>query len=148
VQVVLLQDVKGLGDAGATVDVAPGYARNFLVPRGLAQAATPQNVARARREREQRARQAERALEAARAAAATLDGQEVAVHAHAGESGRLFGSVTAADVAAALAQRFGVDVDRRRVLLAEPIKSLGAHEVTLRLHSDVTARVIVRVEPE
>jgi large subunit ribosomal protein L9 len=147
VQVILLQAVKGLGDAGATVDVAPGYARNYLLPRGLAQVATEANKRRAAELRLREERRAERERSAAQELQQRLSGATVAVRAKAGESGRLFGSVTAQDVASAIATSFGAQIDRRRIVLEEPLKSLGDHTITVRLHADVTAQLTVRVEP-
>jgi large subunit ribosomal protein L9 len=147
VEVILRAPVKGLGEAGATVDVAPGYARNYLFPRGLAEPATPENARRAADARERQERQAARALARAKELAERLQGQTVVVRAKAGESGRLFGSVTAQDVADALAAQYGAEVDRRRLELDQPIKTLGSHPVTVRLHPEIAVEVTVRVEP-
>jgi large subunit ribosomal protein L9 len=147
VKVILLERVKGLGEAGDVVDVAPGHARNYLVPRGLAEEATEANLARLQARLAQRARQAQRELEAARAAAGQLAEREIVVRAKAGESGRLFGSVTAADIAEAIRSQCGVAVDRRRIGLDEPIKALGSRPVTVRLHPEVSVQVTVRVDP-
>ncbi len=146
-QVILLQPVKGLGAIGTTVEVAPGYARNYLFPRRLAEPATDANVRRVAEARVREEQHAERERESAQRLGARLDGTQLVVHAKAGESGRLFGSVTAQDVADALAAAHGAKVDRRRVLLDEPLKSLGDHPVTVRLHPEVSAHVTVRVEP-
>jgi large subunit ribosomal protein L9 len=147
VRVILRQRVRGLGEAGAVVQVADGYARNYLLPRGLAVEATEGELRRVAEERARAAARAERALAEAREAARRIDGAAVTVPARAGTQGRLFGSITSADVAAAIAASCGVAVDRRQVLLEEPIRSVGEHSVTVRLHPDVAARVIVRVVP-
>lgn len=144
-KVVLRQDVDHLGHKGDVLDVADGYARNFLVPRGLAMRAGKGTVAQAgamRRNREARDR---REREAATALAAQLRDKRVEVRARAGEGGRLFGSVTAADVADAVRDQLGVEVDRRRVQLDEPLKELGDHEIGVRLHTDVDATLNVAV---
>lgn len=144
-EVILREHVEHLGRRGEIVKVADGYARNYLVPRGLALRATPgvQKQADAmRRNREARDR---REREAAQAVAATLAGRTVTVAARAGEGGKLFGSVTASDVAQALHEQLGAEVDRRRVELDEPLKELGAAEVRVRLHADVVATVAVEV---
>lgn len=144
-KVVLRQDVDHLGHKGDVLDVADGYARNFLVPRGLAMRASKGTVAQAgamRRNREARDR---REREAATALAAQLRDKRVEVRARAGEGGRLFGSVTAADVADAVRDQLGVEVDRRRVQLDEPLKELGDHEIGVRLHTDVDATLNVAV---
>lgn len=144
-KIVLREDVEHLGTKGYVVDVADGYARNFLVPRGLAMRAGKGTVAQAgamRRNREARDR---REREAATALAAQLRDKRVEVRARAGEGGRLFGSVTAADVADAVRDQLGVEVDRRRVQLDEPLKELGDHEIGVRLHTDVDATLNVAV---
>ncbi len=146
-KVILRERVKGLGDAGAVVEVAAGHARNFLLPRGLAEEATADNLSRRAATLTREARTAQRELDSARAAAAKLAGCEIPIRAKAGESGRLFGSVTAADVAVAIERQFGITMDRRRVHMTEPFKTLGRHPVTLHLHHDVSADVTVHVEP-
>lgn len=145
-KVILLQRVKGLGEPGSVVDVAPGHARNLLFPRNLAEEATPASLARREADRAKLTRESVRARERAVEAAARLEGQTVVVSAKAGTGGRLFGSVTTQDVASAVARQYGTEVDRRRIEMAEPFKSLGDHRVTLRLQTDVTAHVNVRIE--
>jgi large subunit ribosomal protein L9 len=145
--VILREDVKSLGKAGELVRVKPGYARNFLLPRGLAFEATEGN--KKRNAAETRARgardQAERA-EAERFAAA-LGAVELTLKGKAGEEGKLFGSITAQDIADALAAQ-GHQVDRRRIELEHPIKTIGHHTVGVRLHSEVHAEVRVSVVAE
>jgi large subunit ribosomal protein L9 len=145
-KVILLQRVKGLGEAGSTVEVAAGHARNYLIPRGLAQEATRENVARADAAQAKHDRDAARHRQQAADAAARLEGQEVIVRAKAGESGRLFGSVTAHDIAEAIAAQFAVEVDRRRLELPEPLKTVGEHPAVIRLHPGVSAQITVRIE--
>lgn len=146
-KVILTANVKGLGSAGDVVEVADGYGRNFLIPRGLAReasaAALKEHADRARAE----AARGERERAEARRVAARLEGQEVVVRARAGEGGRLFGSVTAQDVIEAIGRIHGLDIDRRRLELPSPIKTLGRHPVRLRLHPDVTVAVDVVVVP-
>jgi large subunit ribosomal protein L9 len=148
VKVILLQDVDGLGTAGQTREAADGYARNFLFPRGLAEAYTPG----AERRWAERARLADRQRARQRAEAedlkARLDGQRVVVRVRAGESGRTFGAVTAKDVAEAISRSLGAEVDRRRVHLERPIKALGEHPVRIDVHPHLSADVIVVVEEE
>ena len=145
--VILREDVKSLGKAGELVRVKPGYARNYLLPRGLAFEATEGNKkriaaeTRARGARDQAERtEAERFAAALGAVSLTLTGK-------AGEEGKLFGSITAQDIAEALAAQ-GQQVDRRRIELEHPIKTLGHHTVGVRLHADVHAEVRVSVVPE
>lgn len=144
-KVVLRDDVENLGRKGDVVDVADGYARNFLVPRGLAMKATRGVVAQAEAMRRNRAAREAREHEAARERAAALAGVRLEIPARAGEGGKLFGSVTAADIAEAIRARTGVEVDRHRVHLGEPLKELGEAEVVVELHRGVDATVIVAV---
>lgn len=144
-KVILRATVKGLGDSGAVVEVAPGYARNYLLPRRLAEEASETALREVRAGREREAARVSRELADARAAAERLDGRTVTVTAKAGESGRLFGSVTGQDLAAAVERQLGVRIDRRRIDLADPIKALGGHDVTVKLHPDVLARFTVQV---
>lgn len=147
-KVILLQSVKGLGQAGVTVEVAAGHARNYLIPRGLAQEATRENLARVGAEHEKHAREEARRRQQAADAATRLEGGAVVVRARAGESGRLFGSVTAQDVAAAIGAQFGVEVDRRRLEVPETLKTLGEHVVEAHLYPGIVARITVRIERE
>jgi large subunit ribosomal protein L9 len=144
-RVVLRADVEHLGTKGDLVEVADGYARNFLVPRGLAIKATKGIVAQAEAMRRSRAAKESRDREGAEAVAARLAATTLEVKARAGEGGRLFGSVTSSDLADALRAQLGIEVDRRRVELDEPIKSIGSAEVPVRLHPDVTATLKVEV---
>jgi large subunit ribosomal protein L9 len=147
IEVILREDVKSLGKAGEMVRVKPGYARNFLLPQGLAFEATEGNKKRIAAETRAKGvrNQAER-TEAERFAA-TLGEVALTLTGKAGEEGKLFGSITAADIAEALAAR-GFEVDKRRIELDQPIKSLGQHTVGVRLHSDVRAEVRVDVVAE
>jgi large subunit ribosomal protein L9 len=147
-QVILRTDVPDLGKRGDTLDVADGYARNYLMPRGLAMKATPGAVAQAssmRRARDMRDAQ-DRA--AAEALATTLVPKVITVAARAGTEGRLFGSVTATDIAAAIDAQAHVQIDRRKLVLSEPIKTLGTHVVPAKLHADVEFPVTVEVVSE
>lgn len=144
-KIVLRDDVENLGHKGDVVDVADGYARNYLVPRGLAMKATKGVVAQAEAMRRNRAAKEARDVEAAQAQAAQLEGARIEIVARAGEGGKLFGSVTAADVAEAIHAQRGIDVDRRKVGLDEPVKELGEVAITVKLHTDVEAAVTVVV---
>jgi len=144
-KIVLQKEVEKLGVPGDVVQVADGYARNYLIPKGYAAPATKgaaKNSDRLRRTHDQKV---QKAVIEAREVAAKLTASPLQVTARAGEEGRLFGSVTSADIAHGLEARAGTPVDRRTVHLAEPIRSLGTHEVTVRLHPEVEATVIVEV---
>lgn len=146
-EVILREDIKTLGKAGDLVRVKPGYARNFLLPRGLAYEATEGNKKRIVAEGKARmTRLASERVEAEQAAAA-LGGIVLALTAKAGEGDRLFGSITAQDLADALAAQ-GHQVDKRKIELEHPIKLLGTHTVSIRLHPEVHAAVTVTVTAE
>jgi large subunit ribosomal protein L9 len=146
-KLILKQDVQHLGASGDIVDVKPGYARNYLIPQGLAYTASPANLKRIEREREQAEERAKRDYLEARRRASQLDGMVLVFHAKAGEEGKLFGSVTSADIAdRANEQGLDFEVDRRKIVLDEPLKQLGAFPVSIRLAADVEAEIEVRVE--
>jgi len=144
-KLILTQEVSGLGAPGDVVDVAGGYGRNYLVPRGLAmrwsRGAEKQieSIKRARSAREIRS------VEDAKAAAERLAGLRVRIQTRAGSGGRLFGSISTADIAAAVKNAGGPDLDRRKIEVGNPIKTIGAHQVAVRLHPEVSATVEVEV---
>ena len=144
-KIVLRSDVDNVGHKGDIVDVADGFARNYLVPKGLALPASPGIQKQADAMRRNRDAKDRRDREAAEAIAAQLSGRAVTIEARAGEGGRLFGSVTSADIADAVQAQLGVEIDRRRIQLDEPLKELGPAELSVRLHPDVTAMVTVEV---
>lgn len=144
-EVILREDVPHLGHIGDVVKVKPGYARNFLLPRGLAVAADKRNLGRLEHERRLATEKRERVLTASRSLAGTLSSARVTIKARAGEEGKLYGSVTNIDVERALADK-GFTIERRRIRLDEPIKSLGDHQVTVHLSVGVDATVTVVVE--
>lgn len=147
-KVVLRDDVENVGRKGDLIEVTDGFARNFLVPRGLAMKATKGVVQQAEAMRRNREARDARDREAAQALADQLTGRRIELRARAGEGGRLFGSVTPADVVDAVRAQTGIELDRRKTQLAEPLKELGAVEVPVRLHADVEATLTVDVVPE
>jgi large subunit ribosomal protein L9 len=147
-QVILKQDVVKIGRRGDIVDVSRGYVRNFLVPRGLAEMATPTRLEEVRREMAEAEERNRRMAERAGEIAETLNKSVITIEARTGEDERLFGSVTAANIAEAIDRARGVRVDRRRIRLEEPIKSLGTHQVPVQVHGDVEASVKVIVVPK
>ena len=142
--IILLEDLEGLGAKGSMVHVKPGYARNYLLPRRLAIAAGEKAANLYTELERQRSAQADKRIAQARAEAAKLDGVEVNIAAEANEEDTLFGSVTNADVADAL-KKAGHDVDKRRIELTEHIKQLGRYDVPVRIYHEVTATVKVWV---
>ncbi|HEY6750415.1 MAG TPA: 50S ribosomal protein L9 [Rubrobacteraceae bacterium] len=147
-QVILKQDVMKIGRRGDIVDVSRGYVRNFLVPRGLAEMATPTRLEEVRREMAEAEERNRRMAERAGEIAETLNKSVITIEARTGEDERLFGSVTAANIAEAIDRARGVRVDRRRIRLEEPIRSLGTHQVPVQVHGDVEASVKVIVVPK
>ena len=146
-KVILLQQVENLGDIGDVVDVANGYGRNYLVPRGLALAATAKNKRELEHQQRLREHRIARARQDAQAFASELEGISCRFTRKAGEEGKLFGSVTAMDIAERLKEA-GFEVDRRRIQLEQPIKSLGEFAVPVRLRPEVTAELTVHVDAE
>src|SRR5256885_651314 len=146
-EVILREHVDNLGKRGELVKVADGYARNYLLPRKLALLATDGNRKQIEREREKFEAKESEEMKVAEALSARVTGIEVEIARKVGENEVLFGSVTTADIAAALAAK-GVEVDRRKLQMGEPIKKLGAFEIPLKLHREVTATVKVKVVAE
>ncbi len=146
-QVILRTDVADLGGAGDVVDVKPGYARNYLIPQGLAYSASEGNVRRLESERQEAQVSMDRQKDRAEGLAAELEGRSVSFKVKAGEEGKLFGSVTTVDIAEQLASE-GVTIDRRDIILEEPIKELGVFRVPVRLHADVRPELTVWVVAE
>jgi large subunit ribosomal protein L9 len=146
--VLLLQDVDQLGVAGEIKRVADGYARNYLFPKGWAVLAKPGAIRQAELQRTAEDRRQARALSEAQALAQQLDGLTVTFQARAGESDRLYGSITNVNIAEALEEQVGQEVDRRKVDLEEPLKELGTHAVTVRLAPEAEAKVTVIIERE
>jgi large subunit ribosomal protein L9 len=146
-KVILVKDVEKLGEVGDIVEVANGYGRNFLIPQGFAIAATASNKRQLEHEQRLREHQIARAKKDAEGLASTLQGVACHFRRKAGEEGKLFGSVTAMDIAEKLKEA-GFDVERRRIHLEQPIKSVGEFTVPIRLRSDVSAMLKVTVDVE
>ncbi len=147
-RVILVEPVADLGRAGDVKEVAPGYARNYLLPRGLAVPGTRHQMKRLQRLRAEAEVAAEREAAAARSLAQRLRELTVTIPAQIGEGGRLHGSVTSPQIAAALDEQHQIRIDRRDVVLREPLRHLGSHQVTLRLPARETGIVNVEVVPE
>ncbi len=145
-KVILIDEIRGLGTRGDVVNVKDGYARNYLLPKNLAREATAGNLKSVEQERKKWALLAQKEKEQATKAAESVKGTRVTVQKRVGENGQLFGSVTANEIADALTAK-GLEVDKRRIELAQPIKSLGTHDVEVRLYRDVTAKIQVEVVP-
>ncbi|HZY02058.1 MAG TPA: 50S ribosomal protein L9 [Anaeromyxobacteraceae bacterium] len=146
-KLILREDVENLGKGGELVEVKPGYGRNYLLPRGLAVLANPRNLREIEHQKQVAAAKAAKMRASAEALARRLAETPLSLKRKVGEQDKLYGSVTAMDIAEALAQR-GLSVDRRSIDLSEPIKTVGEFEVPVKLHHEVAGRVKVKVEPE
>ena len=144
-KVILAADVEKLGHKGDVITVADGYARNFLVPKGLAMTASKGALKQAELMRRAREEEMKKVKDAAAAKVATLRSSPVYISARAGEEGKLFGSVTNSDVARAIVEQLGEEVDRRQIRLEDPIRTLGSHQIEIHLHEEVNALVTVEV---
>jgi large subunit ribosomal protein L9 len=145
--VILTENVKGLGSIGEVVKVKPGYGRNFLVPQGLAVEASERNIKELDHHKRQLARKAAKLSKEAADVKARIEAVECTFVHKASDEGKLFGSVTTKEIAEALAAR-GIEVDRRKILLDQPIKDLGKHEVDIKLNAGVNATIKVNVVSE
>ncbi len=145
-KVILIDEIRGLGTRGDVINVKDGYARNYLLPKNLAREATPGNLKSVEQERKKWALLAQKEKEQAAKAAESVKGTKVTVQKRVGENGQLFGSVTANEIADALTAK-GLQVDKRRIELGHPIKTLGTHDVEVRLYRDVSAQIQVEVIP-
>ncbi len=143
-KVILQENIDTLGQIGDIVKVAPGYARNYLLPKGLAIEATEKNAKALEHAKRQLAYKKNKALEAAKLLAAKLEAVNVSLAHQAGEEGKLFGSVTTMEIAAFLKEQ-GLEIDRKKMVLAEPIKQLGDYTVPVKIHPEVTANLKVQV---
>ena len=144
-KVILLEDVKALGKKGEIVNVNDGYARNFILPKKLGLEATSKNLNDLKLQKANEAKVAAEPLAEAKALAAKIDELSVTVSIKAGEGGRTFGSVSTKEIAKAAADQLHLDIDKKKMVLTDPIRSLGTFEVPIRLHKDVTAKLRVKV---
>lgn len=144
-KVILLQDVKAQGKAGDIKEVADGYARNFLLSKKLALEATPQNLKNLALQKEKQAAKAAAELAAAKELAAKIAAKTIEIKVKTGEGGRLFGSVTNKEVAEAITAQTGMELDKRKVEIKEPIKNLGEAEALLKLHAEVHQKVKLQI---
>ena len=144
-KVILLEDVKALGKKGAIVNVSDGYARNMILPKKLGVEATPKNLNDLKLQKANAEKVAQENLESAQAFAKDLETKEIILTLKVGEGGRTFGSVSSKEIAEAAKAQLGYDIDKKKMVLPEPIKSIGSFEVLIKLHKEVTARLSVKV---
>ena len=144
-EIVLLEDVKALGKKGQIVKVNDGYARNFILPKKLGVEATSKNLNDLKLQKANAAKVAAEQLAAAKELAEKIEAVSVTLKMKAGEGGKAFGSVSSKEIAAAAAEQLSLDIDKTKLVLPEPIKTFGNHEVPVKLHKDVTAKLTVKV---
>ena len=145
-KVILLQDVKSLGKKGEIVDVSDGYARNMLLPKKLGVEANAKNINDLKLQKANEEKVAKEHLEAAQAFAKEMENDHVVVSIKAGEGGRTFGSVSSKEIATAYKEQCGKEIDKKKIILPEPIKSFGVYEVAVKLHPKVTGTLKVKVQ--
>lgn len=144
-EVVLLEDVKTLGKKGQIVNINDGYARNFVIPKKLGIEATPKNLNDLKLQKANADRIAAEQLEAARELSRKYGESSVTLAIKAGEGGRAFGSVSSKEVAKAITDQLHLEIDKKKLVMPEPLKTFGTHEVSIKLHKDVTAKLAVKV---
>ncbi len=147
-KVVLLEDVRSLGKCGDVVKTSDGYARNYLIPKKLAVEATRGNLSRLKQQKEGEEKREARALEQAQEQAKDLESKTLQMKAKTGEGGRLFGAVSSKEIASEMQRQYGLEIDKKKIVLPEPIKTLGSREVSVKLHRNVTAKITVNVVEE
>lgn len=145
-KIILLQDVKSLGKKGDVVNVSDGYARNYVLPKKVGVEATEKNRNELKLQKQHEDKLAAQRLAEAQELAKKLESLKIEVTMRAGENGRVFGSIASKEIAEQAKKQYGLDIDKKKIVLDEPIKSFGMHEVPLKLHPDVTARLYVLVK--
>jgi len=145
-KVILNQDVKGQGKKGDMINVSDGYARNFLLPKGLATEATKSAINEMKGKADAKAYREEKELEAAKALAAQIESVSVTIESKSGDNGKLFGSITSGDVADALKMQGHIVVDKKKIVLHDPIKSVGEYKLSVKVHAGVSATLKVTVK--
>lgn len=147
-KVILLQDVKGLGEKGEVANAKDGYARNFLFPRGLAVEATEGNLKTLKKQKTSQKLKEQQEIDEAKDLAAKLEESPIEITAKAGEGGKLFGSVTSKDLAEALEKQHKIKIDKRKIVLPEPIKELGIRDVEVKLHTGAAGKLRINIKGE
>lgn len=145
-KVIFMKDVKGTAKKGEMKEVSDGYARNFLLPKGVAKEATQSSVNELKQQQAAENFRKEKAEELANEQAEQMKQMSVTIYSKAGEGGKLFGSITSKDIADRLKKEHSLDIDKRKILLEEPLKTMGSHEVSIKLHSNVTGVITVHIK--
>lgn len=144
-KVILLKDVKDIGQKGEVVNVAEGYARNYLLPRKLAAEATESSLKQLEQEKKAQERKRQKEKQMAMEQAEMLSKTHLTLKVKAGEQGKLFGSITSRDISDALKKQYNMDVDKRKIELSNPIKSVGDYEVTIKLAPEVETKILIKI---
>ncbi len=144
-KIILKQDVKGLGKKEEIVNASDGYAKNYLIPRGIAVEATAGNVNEAKNKQQAAKDKKQRELEQAKEFAARLENKTVTIKARAGDSGKLFGAISGKDIADAIKSQYDAEVDKKKIVLHEPIKTAGEHQLEIRVYAGVTVNINVNI---
>ncbi len=144
-KVILLEDVKTLGKKGQILEINDGYARNFIIPKKLGLEATPQNLNTLKLQKANEEKIAKENLEKAKAFAAELEKLTVIVKIKGGEGGKVFGSVSSKEIAEEAKKQFGIELDKKKIVIDEPIKAFGTYELNVKLHPEVVGKLKVRV---
>lgn len=147
-KVILVKDVEGWGTLGDVIDVKPGFARNYLIPQGLAYPATDNYIKHVQEILRQKSRKLEREKEKAQKLAEQLDGLEIEIERPVGPTGKMYGSVSSTDIVNAIKEKTDIELDKKKVMLRNPIRDLGAYNITLRLHPEVSAKIKLHVIPQ
>ena len=144
-KIIILQDEKKLGKKGDIIEASEGYARNYILPKKIGVEASSKNLNDLKLHKANEEKVAQENLDAAKALATELETKQVVVKIKAGEGGRTFGSVSSKEIATACKEQHGIEIDKKKIVLNDPIKSIGSFEVPIKLHKDVTARLAVKV---
>ncbi len=147
-KIILLQDEKKLGKKGDIIEASDGYARNYILPKKIGVEATAANINDLKLKKANDAKVAQELLDEAKALAAELDSKSVTVKIKAGTGGRSFGSVTSKEIAAAAKEQLGIEIDKKKIVLADPLKNFGSYDVSIKLHPQVTGKLNVKVTEE
>lgn len=147
-KIILLQDDKKLGKKGDTIEVSEGYARNYILPKKLGVEANAKNLNDLKLQKANQEKKAQELLDSAKAMAANLENRQILVKIKAGEGGKTFGSVSTKEIAGALKEQHGIEIDKKKIQLPENLKNFGTYEVALKLHPQVTAMLSVKVTEE
>ncbi len=147
-KIILLQDEKKLGKKGDIIEASEGYARNYILPKKIGVEATPKNMNDLKLQKANDEKKAQELLESAKALAVKLEEKAVLLKIKAGEGGRTFGSVSSKEIAAAVKEQFGLEIDKKKIQLQDNLKNFGSYEVPVKLHPAVTAKLSVKVDTE